>query len=418
MAGWLAIGLGAGRASGQTLANGVINSFEIAPAGSLEWDILNRLAVTQKYDPRDLARLARLTVLESIAMYENLRADLRQTVMGARLEGEMSLLWESAELFYVSVTPEDATSLARARPLLADVEAAYARLGATLGDMPAISPGAAYHLRDIARLLPVTNALMDAMEAEAVPAAEPVTPSLDVAALREQARLLVEDLRGTARSLGDLKPAPAGRDSLIADLERLVDLVQGLDQLLAAKAPIADVVESLRLLRSRMWPVQARFLQLASNAQLAGRWRQIRQRMNAISDQFDQPRVIILKSSVAKAATGVDRRLLAQADRATAALDEFVVRISPNTAAGGASEFRDELGQFRRRLLLFRQQVAAGEPTAVLSRSLREIVDLNRRLGGRARAESRIFRGGVRIDPRGLDATEQAVEKLRSLMAQ
>jgi hypothetical protein len=152
IAGWLALGLSSGRAPGQVVANQVINGLEIAPAGSLEWDILNRLAATQKYDPRDLPRLARLTVLESIAMYENLRADLRQTMMGARLEGEMSLLWDSAELFYVSVTPEDATSLARARPLLADVEAAYDRLGATLGAMPAISQGAAFHLRGIARL--------------------------------------------------------------------------------------------------------------------------------------------------------------------------------------------------------------------------------------------------------------------------
>ena len=47
----------------------------------------------------------------------------------------------------------------------------------------------------------------------------------------------------------------------------------------------------------------------------------------------------------------------------------------------------------RRRLLLFRQQVAAGESPAALARSLREIEDLNRRLGERARVEGRIFRG-------------------------
>ncbi len=128
LAGWLATGLGCVSASGQTLANGIINSFEIAPAGSLEWEILDRLAVTQQYNPRDLPRLARMTVLESIAMYEDMRVNLRQTMMGAGLEGEMSMLWDSAELFYDAATPGDATSLERARPLLADVEAAYDRL--------------------------------------------------------------------------------------------------------------------------------------------------------------------------------------------------------------------------------------------------------------------------------------------------
>ena len=49
--------------------NPVINDFEIAPAGSLEWEILDRLAASHRYDPGDLFRLRGLTVLESIAMY-------------------------------------------------------------------------------------------------------------------------------------------------------------------------------------------------------------------------------------------------------------------------------------------------------------------------------------------------------------
>src|SRR5262245_40231305 len=122
--GWLV----GGTASGQSYVNPVINEFEIAPAGSVEWDILDRLASMHRYDPRDLFRLSRLTVLESIAMYENLRADLPATLAGARREGEVSALWDSAELFYASVTPSDVPSLIRSRPLLADVEAAYGRL--------------------------------------------------------------------------------------------------------------------------------------------------------------------------------------------------------------------------------------------------------------------------------------------------
>ena len=80
------------------------------------------------------------------------------------------------------------------------------------------------------------------------------------------------------------------------------------------------------------------------------------------------------------------------------------------------SAFPELIGRLRGRLLLFRQQVAAGESPAALAAALREIEDLNRRLGERAQAETRIFRGTPRIDPRGLKAPSQAVEKLRELL--
>src|SRR4051794_20538822 len=100
VAGWLAVAACSGRASGQTVYNPVTTSDQIAPAGSLEYEILDRLAYTHRYDWRDLPRLARLTVLESIALYESMLSDLPQSMIGARIEGEMSVLWNSAEFFY------------------------------------------------------------------------------------------------------------------------------------------------------------------------------------------------------------------------------------------------------------------------------------------------------------------------------
>ena len=51
------------------------------------------------------------------------------------------------------------------------------------------------------------NALIDAMESDLlVPTEVPAAPALDIAGLREQARRLVEDLRGAARRSG-----PRGR---------------------------------------------------------------------------------------------------------------------------------------------------------------------------------------------------------------
>jgi hypothetical protein len=267
VAGWLAVTACSGGASSQTVYNPVATSYQIAPAGSLEYEILDRLAYTHRYDWRDLPRLARMTVLESIALYESMLSDLPQTMTGARIEGEMSVLWNSAEFFYVSLAPADAPSLVRSRPLLSDVEEAYGRVDAILRSLPGISQRAALHLNDLARLLPAINALIDAMEAEAVPAPAPVAPRLDPSVVREQARLLADDLRGTAKALRDAKPGPAGREALIADLDSLIELVQGFDRVLAAGG---DALESLRLVRSRLWPIEARYLLLAGPPDLVG----------------------------------------------------------------------------------------------------------------------------------------------------
>jgi hypothetical protein len=270
-------------------------------------------------------------------------------------------------------------------------------------------------------MLPVMNNLVDAMEADqGVPVGVPAAPdpALGRREIREQAQGLVAALRGVEQALRDSKTDPDGRDALLADLDGLIDLVQGLDRMLADGAPAADIVETLRLIRGRLWPIQARFLRLARTPGLAGRWQPIRERINGISDRFDRPRVIALKPAAAnRPAGGVDRRLLAQADRAIAALDDFVNRPSSIQAAmNGGVRYQEELGELRRRLLLFREQVAAGESAEALSRSLREIEDLNRRLGERARSESRVFRGNARLDTRGLEAAMQAVAKLRESM--
>ncbi len=409
----LAAGPGPGIAGAQEVTNPVINNFEIAPAGSLEWEMFDRLTYTHRSSPGDLPRLARLTVLESIAMYQNVRSDLPFTIMGARIEGEMTLLWDSAEIFFMSATPGDAAGLARARPLLSDVEAAYDRLGATLGAMPGIAPRAYFHLQDIASLLPVTNDLIDAMESDlGVPA-----PSLTAtSALPAQSRQIAEELGGLIQALRDTKPAPPDRDALIADLEALVELLKGFERTLEAGGSGRDVIESSRLLRSRVWPIEAGFLRLARTPGLAARWRQIRQRIDALSDRFGPSRVIVPRP-VVRPVVGVDRRLLARVDRAMTALDAFLAGEGSSVASpADGSPYREELGQLRRRLLLFRQRVAAGESPEALAGSLREIEDLNRRLGERARAEGRIFRGGIRLDARGLEATGQAVEKLRGLL--
>ena len=157
---------------GQTFTNPVINDFEIAPAGSLEWDILDRLARPTGTIPGTCP--AGADDGPGIDRHvQNMRADLPVTMMGRRIEGEMSLLWDAAELFYVSATPADAASLVRCAAV------AVGRRGR----LRSARRDAGRHARGLAasripppghrRLLPVMNDLIDAMEAEGPSACRP-----------------------------------------------------------------------------------------------------------------------------------------------------------------------------------------------------------------------------------------------------
>src|SRR5262249_29094645 len=153
----------------------------------------------------------------------------------------------------------DQADLIRSRALTADVTAAYQQVDATLGQFPGLSPRAALHLQELARLLPVMDSILDATEARlAATVATPVARTWDPTALREGARRLVEDLRSLVQAVNESNPAPAGRDDLIEDLNGLLDLIQGFDRMLSAEPSPSDLVESLRLVRSRTRPVEAR----------------------------------------------------------------------------------------------------------------------------------------------------------------
>ena len=417
LAGWLVIL--PELATAQNLENGVINSFEIAPAGSLEEELLNRLSVTQQYQPGDLPRLARLTLLETIAMYQNVRADLRLTSIGGRLEGEMSTLWEAAELFYVNASypPPDLAGLNRSRALLEDVDAAYHQVDSTLGQLPGLSPRAAFHLGDLSRLLPVMDRVFDAIDAEvAEPVAAPVDRNRELAAVREHSRLLSEGLRVMLRAVIEAKPAPADLASLVVDLNGLLDLVMGFDRMLSTEPSTQDLVATLRPVRSRVWSVEARVMRIPGTPELARRWQQVRQRFDALSDDFGLPRVISL-SPTARPAQSVDRNLVAQVDRAVAALDEFLAQAGAGLrSTEEGSEFESQVGRLRLNLLLLRQRTLAKESTGLLSRFLREIEAINQQLSDRANPDNRVVRGGSRWKAPGFRRPAEAVNTLRELL--
>ena len=281
-------------------------------------------------------------------MYENMRADLPDTLIGAPDRGRdvacsgtppSSSTWASRR--------PDAPSLVRrgrcwrtSRPPMSGVDASWASIAG-------LSQRAAFHLHDLARLLPVMNAAdrRDGGRPGRPRRGAAPAPALDIAGLREQARRLVDDLRGAGReSLGDAKPAPPGRDALIADLDGLVDLVEGFDRLLATGPSVRDAIESLRLVRSP--PVADR------GAVPSGRHDPRSGRPLAVDPAADQRPLRPFRSVPRDLARpgrrsrppGVDRRLLAQADRAVVALDAFLSSDGPSraAAAGGLGVSRGD----------------------------------------------------------------------------
>ena len=129
---------------------------------NLEAQVLGRLSATGQYQPDDLPILARLAVLDSIAMMSNVRTDLRDTPAGSRLEGEIAAFWDSAQVLYedFSSAPLDLTTLSRHQADSVDVLAAFRRLESTLGEFPEVSNGAAERLRDLSRLLGAMSSVM------------------------------------------------------------------------------------------------------------------------------------------------------------------------------------------------------------------------------------------------------------------
>lgn len=392
--------------------NGYENGFQAAPAGSLEWQVIDRLAASHRYNPRDLPWLARMTVLESIAMYEAVRADLPDTLTGQRIEGEMSILWDSAQVLYQSTNYGDPVSLVRARPMLGAVENAFLQLDSDLGTIPAVSQVAAFHLRDIGRVLPVMNNLIDAMETDQGLATRPAPRPDEIEVLRGLSARLLDELEALIVALAEARPVANGRVALMADLESLRELAQSFDRSLAATTSARDAVESARVLRSRIWPIEYQMVARVGDRAMIARWRSVRRRVEAITDRLGLSRVVEVTARE-HAAPAADRSLLAQADRALIAVDTMLLA---NTPQSGGPAYRSELETWRRKLLEFRRQAAGGASSETLLRTLGEVEDITRRIGTRSQSEVHIYRGGTRLDTHRLQAPAQAVQKMRGLV--
>ena len=348
-------------------------------------------------------------------MYENLRSDLRDTSLGARIEGEMSRLWDAAELFSVSANypPPDLAGLNRTRAMLADVNVAFRQVDSSLGPISGSSPVAAIHLQDIARLLPVMNALFEAVDAEAArPILRSRRPRGGTRGVRDQSRGLAEDLGGYIAELNKAIPVPADRDALIADANGLVlDLLQGFDRTLVADPSNRDLVDSLRLVKLRMWSVEAVPFESMGHRPCTGDGDRSGNGSMPSRTGSDSPRD--RARPCRRAGPGCRPHAGGPGGSSGRRAGRVPVRVGcrPEGTEEG-SAFEALVGRLRLGLLQFRQRVLAKEPVGQLASMLREIEAVNQQLIGRARPDGRITRGTSTLKAPGFQAPSQAVSRL------
>ncbi len=361
-----------------------------APASdNLESEMMNRLAVTGQLEPGDLSRLARLAVLNSISMLVNVRADLAESLLGNRLEQELTELWNSSEAFYedVSSLPLDATNLAQAQYHLEAMAEGQRRVNTSLGGLPGISQRAANNFQAFSRLLGPIGSGVNSLEANLAGRAGQVAPrSLDLEPLRQQAQLIANDLVTLIAKAGEVGRGRPGRDAIVTELTELLERVQSFSRLLPIQPSLRAVQDSFRRVRRQMWHVEGRISQLDWKAGLVRPWLLVKNHVSAVSDQLGLPRVIALEPP-ARPLTGIERSIAAHVDHAVAWLDEFLAQTERSlrkTEAG--TQFRADATRLRRELLSLRRRAIAGEPAARLAEPLKVIERSNRQLSDRAAA--------------------------------
>ncbi len=272
-------------------------SFQSNNFPSLETLILDRLAVGGQYNTGDLGTLSHLTVLESIAMLADIQADMPNSVAGVRLEGEIRQLWDAAAIFEesVSATALDTNTLIRVQPLYDDLQAAYEEVASTLAGAAGLSTRAAAHLRGISSLTAASSTLMRAIESDLLAANPPPgQPTADLDDLKKQARLLANHIVALAANVKASKHQTSGWSGVTKDLQELFALAQSFERTLSAQPTTRVIEESLHAVRRRMWRTEARIARLGWPTDLARKWRDVREQLNAISDELGLPRVIDL----------------------------------------------------------------------------------------------------------------------------
>jgi hypothetical protein len=419
---WQFAGARAARAQGIVTDNPNFQTrlpaFQNYPRESLESQILDRLAQTGRYEPGDLARLARLAVLNALSMQVNVRYDMTGPA-GTRMQQEIAGLWDAAEAFYetVSAGDIDASNLERTDFLFTRFIAAQNGLDSSLAAFPALSDRAAGRLGAVTQLTGVMSSVLADVESNVLstlPA--PASRTIDLDAMRAETRLLASDLVVLIQNVKDFD-RDGKRTALVQrELETALARVQRFEESVPLDLSLKELQETYRAARRQLWYVEAAMHRLEWPANVKAQWHRVRERINAVSNGFGLPRVIENPPNSSPAASA-HRRLAAGVDRAVAWVDEFLAEQGPRlrkTPAG--TRFASDAANLRNQLRQLRRLALANESENRLVRLTREIETASGQLINRA-AEFARASDGVDLIP-GLRGPALAINDLRGLIAE
>jgi hypothetical protein len=201
----------------------------------------------------------------------------------------------------------------------------------------------------------------------------------------------------------------------VSEVTDLLERVQAFSRLLVIGPSQKAVQDSFRITRRQMWRVESRISHLEWRAGLERPWREVRDRLNAMSDELGLPRVVET-APAPRPLTGPERAMAAHVDHAVAWLDEFLAASGPRLRKSEeGSRFLADAVTLRNKLLNLRRRAIAGERAERLAELLNVIEGSNQQLSDRAAALARDD-APESIELRYRNSAE-AVRKIRGVVA-
>jgi hypothetical protein len=391
-------------------------SFQSIAGPSMEDEILNRMTVLGPREPGDFEQLARLSELRSISTLAGVQNDLRGSVAGAQLESENLALRNATDSFDQASRnlPADSQNLAWSQSLLTNTQAAFDRMNSSLGGLPALSPRGAFYLQGISRILPLQEAGLQMIEAENVPRAGlTAVRRVNLAELREQARLLARELGELTQEIKQSQANPSDRETAVTELSRFLELISGFDRMLDFGPTLPEITESFRLLIRGAWSAKATVVRVAS----AEAWHPLHDRLAAICSAVRIPRAPGSRAAV-RPLSPRTTDLLAMIDRAGALVTAAVSAQQPPVGnEPPASRLADQARRLQVKLIVLRQHVLTGDSIDELGGGLAEIEALSQQLVAREQPAPTLFRGGRSERTYSFKQVDQMIKRLRGLLA-